>query len=165
MTRQPGAGSGWLAWLEGTAPAAWVRESAWAYPSIETAHILGFTVLVGAAVAFDLRLLGFGRALPAGAAARHLLALSRSGLLLVVPSGVLLFMTHATETWANPAFRAKLVLIAAAGLNALVFRLRTAGSADAWDQAGTPAGAKVAAVLSLLLWAGVIACGRFIAYV
>lgn len=164
--RALGSAPQWVAWLEESAPAAWVRESPWAYPAVETAHILGFTALVGAAVAFDLRLLGLSRALPAPAAARHLLGLSRWSLLAVVPSGLLLFATQATETWANPAFRAKLVLIAAAGLNALAFRLWTSRSIERWEMAGgTPAGAKAAAVLSLLLWAGVIACGRFIAYV
>jgi hypothetical protein len=166
MTRQPAGGAGLLSWLESTAPAVWARESALGYPAVEVAHILGFTVLVGAAVAFDLRLLGFGRAIPARAAARHLLGLSRWSLLLVVPTGVLLFATQATATWANPAFRLKLVLIAAAGVNALAFRLWSRDSMDAWGDAGdAPLRAKAAAVVSLLLWAAVIACGRFIAYV
>jgi hypothetical protein len=41
--------------------------------------------------------------------------------LLVIPSGVLLFISAATDTWANPVFRTKLVLIACAGLNACIF--------------------------------------------
>ena len=156
----------WAAWLEATALAAWVRGSPWAYPAVEAVHILGFVTLVGAAVAFDLRLLGVSRSLPAAAAARHLLGLSRWSLLVVVPSGLLLFAAQASETWANPAFRLKLVMIAAAGLNALAFRLWAGRSIERWEQErATPAGARVAAVLSLLLWTGVIACGRFIAYV
>jgi hypothetical protein len=155
----------WLNWLQTSALAAWVRESPWAYPAVETAHIAGFTLLVGAAVMFDLRLLGFGRALPATAAARHLLGWSRRSLLLVVPTGVALFMTQAAETWANPAFRLKLVLLAAAGLNALVFHVGAFRSIDTWGSGGrAPAAARAAAVLSLFLWAGVLACGRFIAY-
>ena len=160
-----GSGPRWLTWLEGNALAVWARESAWAYPTVETVHILGFTVLVGTAITFDLRLLGLFRTLPVAAAARHLLGLSRLSLLAVVPSGIVLFMTQATEMWANPAFRVKLVLIAAAGLNALVFHLRTFKSVEEWGrEAETPAGAKVAASLSLALWTGVITCGRFIAY-
>ena len=157
--RASGSAPEWLAWLEATAPAAWVRDSAWAYPAVETVHILGFTALVGAAVAFDLRLLGVTRAIPRAAAARHLLGLSQWSLAVVVPSGLLLFMTQATTTWTNPAFRLKLLLLAAAGLNALAFRLWGSRSAEG------SLGAKIAAVLSLLLWAGVITCGRFIAYV
>jgi hypothetical protein len=157
--------AGLLSWLESTAPAVWVRESMWAYPAIETAHILGFTVLVGGAVMFDLRLLGFTRSLPVTAAAHHLLRWSRLSLLLVVPTGIMLFMTQATETWANPAFRLKLLLLAVAGLNALVFHLWSFKSMKEWEQRpATPLRAKVAALLSLIVWAGVITCGRLIAY-
>lgn len=158
------SGASLLSWLESSAPAVWVRESIWAYPAIETAHILGFTVLVGGAVMFDLRLLGFTRALPIVAAARHLLRWSRLSLLVVVPTGVMLFMTQAVATWANPAFRLKLLLLAAAGLNALVFHLWTFKSVEEWEQRPAPVKAKVVALLSLVIWAGVITCGRLIAY-
>ena len=164
MQAEPSAGA-WLEWLESTAVAITVRESAWTYPAVETAHIFSFVVLVGAALMFDLRLLGVTRKMQVTDAARHLLGWSRLSLLLVVPSGLVLFMTQATMMWANPVFRLKLVLIALAGVNALVFHLRTFKSVAAWDQhATTPAGAKIAAVLSLALWTGVITCGRFLAY-
>ena len=45
----------------------------------------------------------------------------RAGLLVAAPTGVMLFMTDATQVAANPAFRLKLVLIAAAVLNAAAF--------------------------------------------
>jgi hypothetical protein len=159
------SGAGLLSWLESSAPAVWVREAIWAYPAIETAHIVGFTVLVGSAVMFDLRLLGFTRSLPITAAARHLLRWSRLSMLVVVPTGIMLFMTQAVETWANRTFRLKLLLLAAAGLNALVFHLWTFKSVKEWEQRPTtPVGAKIAALLSIILWMGVITCGRLIAY-
>lgn len=155
----------WLTWLEQSALATWARQSTWGYPALEIAHIVGFTVLVGAAVMFDLRLLGFSRGLPVAAAARHLLRWSVSSLLLVVPTGLLLFAANATGTWSNNAFRLKLVLLALAGLNALVFRLRHTAAIATWAEAGRiPISAKVSAVASLLLWIGVITCGRLIAY-
>ena len=55
-------GASWLTWLEQSAVAVWARESIWAYPALEIGHIAGFSVLVGAAVLFDLRLLGVSRA-------------------------------------------------------------------------------------------------------
>ena len=57
---------------------------------------------------------GSRRALPVSAMAAHLLRWARLALLLVVPSGVLMFMAHATEFAASPAFQLKLLLIAAA---------------------------------------------------
>ena len=161
----PPAGPAWLVWLETSAPAIAMRQWTWLYPGIEIAHILGFVILVGAAAMFDVRLLGASRALPVTGLERHLLPWARASLLLIVPSGVLMFCAHATEMAANPAFRVKLVLLAAAGLNAAVFHRVPFRSVARWDaESPAPAAAKAAGVLSLVLWAGVIACGRLLAY-
>jgi hypothetical protein len=158
-------GPAWLVWLETTRLAALMRQSLWLYPIVEIVHILGLSVLVGAALLFDLRLLGLARRLPASGLAAHLLGWARASLVLIVPSGLLMFAAHATEMAENPAFRLKLALIAAAGLNAALFHRYVFRSVDGWDVGKpAPAPAKAAAVLSLLLWTGVIACGRLLAY-
>ena len=163
MTHAP-TGAAWLVWIETTAVAAAMRGSLWLYPIVEITHIVGFVVLVGAAVMFDLRLLGVSPTLPASLMARHHLPWARAALLLVVPSGLLMFAAHATEFAANPAFRLKLVLLALAGLNALAFHRGSFRSVAAWESHAVPAAARVAAVASLVLWAGVIAAGRLLAY-
>ena len=140
-----------------------MRDGAWLYPIVETVHIVGFSVLVGAVAMFDLRLLGFGRSLPVQALARHLLPWSWCALLLIVPSGLLMFSTH-PELLDNRAFLLKLALIAAAGVNALVFHLGPWRAASRWP-AFPPPWARLHATLSLLLWVAVIACGRLLAYV
>jgi hypothetical protein len=59
----------------------------------------------------------------------------------------------------------KLALIIAAGINAAVFHLGPFRSVPAWDGGvSTPTVAKLHAALSLLIWMGVIACGRLLAY-
>lgn len=155
----------WLGWIENTGIAVTIRESLWLYPTLEILHIIGFVVLVGAAAMFDMRLLGMSGWLPVDATAHHLLRWSRASLLVVVPSGVLLFISDATEMWANPAFRVKLMLLAGAGVNAYVFHHWSFRTVGEWNQGTpTPARAKAAAWISLLLWTGVIASGRLIAY-
>ena len=125
----------------------------------------GIAVLVGAAVLFDLRLLGVSRILPVTALAAHLLPWARASLLFIVPSGLMMFTAHATEFATNPAFQLKLALLAAASANAIAFHLRTFRTVASWDRgAPAPPAAKVAAILSLLLWSGVIICGRLLAY-
>jgi hypothetical protein len=114
---------------------------------------------------FDLRLLGVSRALPASAMARHHLPWARAALLLVVPSGLLMFVAHATEFASNPAFRVKLILLAAAGLNALVFHRGAFRTVTGWESdTAVPRTARAAAVVSLVLWVGVITAGRLLAY-
>lgn len=160
---QPGS---WLAWLERTSLALALREHAWLYPAVEICHILGFVILVGAAAMFDLRLLGLSRGVSIRALAGHLLPWARGGLVLAAPTGVLLFLADASSIGVNPAFQLKLGLIALALLNAAAFHRWTARTMAAWDVGEpTPPGARLAGLASLLLWAGVIASGRLIAYV
>ncbi len=72
---------------------------------------------------------------------------------------------HATEIAQNPAFRLKLLLIASAGSNAVIFHRSIFKTVSAWNvNAPAPPPAKIAAVLSLMLWTGVIGCGRLLAY-
>jgi hypothetical protein len=161
----PPSGPAWAVWLETSGVAVAMRQWLWLYPTVEIVHILGFVVLVGGAFMFDLRLLGRSRGLPVSAMAEHLLRWSRLALLVVAPTGALMFMAHATEMLVNPAFRLKLLLIAAAFLNAALFHRWPFRAVGDWDtEISAPWPARLAGGLSLLLWTGVIACGRLLAY-
>src|SRR5262245_17805771 len=142
-----------------------MRHWLWLYPIVEILHILGFVLLIGAAMMFDLRLLGLSARIPVSDLARHLLPWSRVGLGLVAPTGLAMFSAHATEWIENPAFWVKLSLIALAGLNAWAFHRWTFRSVAAWDRlVAAPPAAKASAVASLALWVGVVTCGRLLAY-
>jgi len=142
-----------------------MRQWLWLYPIVEILHILGFVVLVGSAAMFDLRLLGFSRQLPVTGMERHLLTWARLSVLVILPTGALMFVAHATEFAGNPAFRLKLLLLVLAAVNAALFHLRPFRQVAGWDHgARAPLAARVAAGLSLILWTGVIACGRLLAY-
>jgi hypothetical protein len=158
-------GPAWLVWLETTALAQAMRQWLWLYPTVEIVHIGGIVLLVGAAAMFDLRLLGLSRRLPVADMARHLLPWARLGLGVMALSGTTMFAAHATEFATNPAFRLKLGLITLACLNAAVFHRWPFRAVSAWNvDANPPLAARCAAVLSLALWTGVIACGRLLAY-
>ncbi|TWI66359.1 hypothetical protein IP91_02172 [Pseudoduganella lurida] len=155
----------WTAWVAGTPLAAAMREGVWLYPLVETVHIVGFALLVGAVAMFDLRVLGCARGLPVRALGRHLLPWAIGSLLLIVPAGLLMFTSQPAQFAANGTFQLKLALIAAAGINAAAFHLGVYRGVARWDVgAAAPVGAKVHALLSLLLWVGVIGCGRLLAY-
>lgn len=135
-----------------------MRGSALAYPVANTLHLLGLVLLLGSIGLLDLRILGAFPALPLQALARALTPLGLAGLALLALTGALLFAADARALVGNPAFRWKLALIAAALLNAVVFRAL-------WR--GHPPGAplKAMALASLALWLATAALGRFIAYV
>jgi hypothetical protein len=81
-------------------------------------------------------------------------------------TGSLMFMSEAAKMYVNEAFLLKMSLIVVAGLNAMIFELTAFRHVANWDDAAvTPIRAKVAACVSLIVWVGVIAAGRWIAYV
>lgn len=152
----------WLQFLEHSSWAVSIRQSIWLYPFLEIIHIIGIVLLVGPAFLFDLRLLGFSKQLPLVSLERHLLSWSLRGALLVIPSGLLLFITNASTLGYDPVFWTKMILLVTAGCNALLFHRFVSRSLR--HSAIVPPAAKVMAILSLLLWIAIIACGRLLAY-
>lgn len=135
-----------------------LQESAWAYPALEVIHIFGIALLVGNLVLFELRVFGAGAALPARELARLSLVLALGGFGLTAASGLLMFATQPSELLANRAFTLKMLLLLAAACNAAWFHGR--GSLARLDML-----ARLQMLLSTVIWLGVIACGRWIAYV
>jgi hypothetical protein len=151
-------------WLEASGLGAAMRKSPTLYPLVETLHIIGFTLLVGSIIAFDLRVLGVGRALPIERLAQMLLPLALCGFALAAPMGFLLFATEATSISQNPSFLAKMTLLVLAGVNALLFHLVPWRRVVEWGHGFAPPTAKLGAALSICLWIGVVCGGRLIAY-
>jgi len=156
---------GGFGWLEASALGSAMRSSLWMYPIVEIFHIVGFVFLVGAVFMFDLRLLGLSRNLPVTSMARHLLRWSVMGLFFVVPAGLMMFSAHPGDFITNRVFQFKLLLIAAAGINAAVFHKGIYRTVDEWNTlVSAPRPAQLHAALSMALWISVIACGRLLAY-
>lgn len=157
--------SGFLGWLEATPLALAMRSSLWLYPIVEIFHIVGFTILVGAVALFDLRLLGWSRFLPVRGLGRHLLPWSAASLMLIVPAGLMMFSAHPRDFVDNRVFLLKLALIAAAGINALLFHVGIYRSVDRWNtDVRAPISAQLHALASVAIWVAVICCGRLLAY-
>jgi hypothetical protein len=124
-------------------------------------------VLVGTIFILDLRLLGWTmRRVRVSALAGWLFPWTWAGFTIQVVTGLLLFSSEAVKLYANPAFRLKLLLILAAGLHAVIFQRFVYRDVEAWnDSANLPAGAKIAGLISMLIWAGIVVAGRFIGFV
>jgi len=153
-------------WLNDSGIGTSIRESDYLFPVIETVHVLAITLLVGTVAVLDLRLLGVVmKKEPVRDVARQILPLTWVGFAVMFVSGFLLFWAEAAKSYNNPAFRMKLVLLLAVGLNPLIFHTTIYRKVDAWGGASvTPARAQLAAVLSLTLWTGIIVAGRAMAY-
>ena len=141
-----------------------MRQSLWLYPAVETTHIIGLALLVGSIAVLDLRLLGLSRSLPVRRLAAHVLPWTLGSFLLILPSGLAMFAAHASDFISSNVFVLKMCLILAAGTNAAAFHVAVFPGAAAWDLDAPPPAVRAMAVLSLLLWISVIACGRMLAY-
>jgi hypothetical protein len=151
--------------LEASPLAQAMRHWLWLYPAVEIVHLVGIALLVGSVAMFDLRLLGCSKSMPIPALARHLLPWTWGALLLVVPSGLLMFSAHAADFVANRVFLLKMGLLLAAGVNAAAFHMGAYAKVAGWERdAPAPGSARLHAAASFALWIAVIACGRLLAY-
>ena len=143
-----------------------LRESTWVYPTVETIHIVGFALLVGSIFIVDLRLLGVRRNVALAPLLRFVLPVTLLCLLLVVPTGLLLFAAHANDLVGNRAFLVKMLLLFGAATNALMFHAGPYRAEIDASPGTTPRGStRLFAAVSIVLWVSVLVAGRLIAYV
>src|SRR5882672_8115781 len=154
-------------WLEHTSIGTAIRESLWLFPIIETVHIFGIILLVGGTSILDLRLMGLTfREEPVSKLAKRFLPWAWAGFIIQVTTGGLLFSSEATKMYGNLGFQIKMLLIVVAGLNAFVFHTIAYQSVGKWENDPVaPLSARAAGLVSILLWFGIVAAGRWIAYV
>ncbi len=155
-----------IEWLANTQWSVSLRESRYGYPIVESIHVWALCLFVGFAVLLDLRLVGVVfRGVPVSHLTKRLLPWTKLGFVVMVITGVLLFYAIPLRTYYNVFFRVKVVLLILAGLNAFAFHNGIYRNIAKWDEDGPPPrAARVAGILSLLLWAAVIFSGRMIAY-
>jgi hypothetical protein len=144
-------------------PVAQWLSSPWAYPTVESVHLVASALLVGSIAVMDLRLLGFRRDVDVQRLARSVLPITLAAFPIVVASGVLLFLNDPGTLISNRALIAKLALVMLAGCNAVWFHLGVLPRVAAG--AGGQRTMALCGALSLACWCAAIVCGRLIAYV
>lgn len=156
----------WAAALEATQLAAALRGSAWSYPLVNAAHILGVALLIGSTVPLDLRLLGMWPSVPLAPLWRVLTRTGAIGLALAIVCGLLLFITRASEYVASDLFAAKMAVVAIGVINAVAARrlvlaraLETQSPRSARNKMG-----RLVASLSIVSWLTALILGRLIGY-
>jgi hypothetical protein len=155
---------GILEWIESTGLSTAIREGGLPYPIIGGIHLLAIAWFGGMLVVTDLRMLGCAmRRRLVSDVVSQLEPWKRVGFVVVVASGVLLGWSEPIKLYRSPAFWVKMALFALVGVHALVFRPGVYRHPAKLD-AGITQQAKLAAILSLLLWAGLVISGRLIAF-
>ena len=150
----------YLGWLADTPLGMWVISSPTIWPTLECIHFVSLCFFMGGMLVIDLRLTGFYRE-PCSGLIDRLLRLVLGAFFVNFTTGVMFFAGNATKYIDNPAFELKLSLIVLAGLNALYFKFRLSHLLTTEGVTGV---SKFVGYFSLLLWAGVIVCGRMITF-
>ncbi len=153
-------------WISELPSSSALQGSFYMYNWVETTHVLALTVFLGMLLLIDLRMLGRClTSVPASKIAERLDRPMMIGFSVMIITGLLLFYAAPIRTTQSIWFRIKVVLLIAAGINAMLFRRKMQAAVHSWDQDPVPPrSVRTAAGLSLALWTGVVITGRCIAY-
>ncbi len=152
--------------LRETSFATAIREGISWFPWLESIHVVAIVTVVGTISIIDMRLLG----LPAHRKSLRLLTkdvlpLTWGAFVVAAITGFLLFSSQPDRYWALFEFKAKMLLLLLAGVNMLFFHVITFRNAHLWDElTQTPWAAKLAGLISLVIWFGVVVFGRLIGF-
>jgi hypothetical protein len=141
---------------------SFVTETPWMWPTCETLHFVGLSLLMGVVLLVDLRVLGVMRGV-SYASLHRLLPWAAIGFGVNVVTGILFFVGIPHQYFDNKTFYWKLALVLLAGLNAVYFTVVD----EPWELGpGEDASftSKFAAVSAMILWVGVMYCGSMLPF-
>jgi uncharacterized protein DUF6644 len=146
--------------------AEWMRTSVKAMPIIEAIHVLAAATVFGTIFIVDLRLLGFPNLKRAFTrVSDEMLKLTWGAFFTALITGALMFAANANTYYANTAFRFKMLALLLAGLNMVIFQLVTFRTVGGWNtDVKPPSAARLAGVLSIMVWVTVIFFARWIGF-
>jgi hypothetical protein len=152
--------------LRETSFATAIRENASLFPWIESVHVLAVTIVIGTVGIIELRLIGLTSLnRPVSRVLRDTLPCTWAAFAVAVISGFLLFASNAPTYAHNTFFLSKLVFLFLAGLNAFGFHSLIERSIANWDSAArTPLPARLSGVFSVVMWIGIVICGRWVGF-
>lgn len=152
----------WFEALAATRLSQAISTSTWAFAVIESVHLLALSLIGGAVLILDLRLLGLGlkRQLVKDVA-RDAQPWLVGSLLVMLVTGALLFLSEPVKCYFSTPFRIKMLCLLLGTIWAFTVRRKVAVAGEGRVR---PIWMKVVALVSLALWFGVGAGGRWIGF-
>jgi uncharacterized membrane protein len=141
--------------------AVFIHKTAWAFTTIQVVHVFAISLVIGTIAIVDLRLLGLASTKrPFAELSRQILPFTWAAFVLAVVSGLLLFISRATEYFVSTVFWVKMSLIVLAGM---VFEFITVRGVEEWSlDPMPPQPARLAGGISIACWILVVVFGRLI---
>lgn len=156
----------WLHSLYDTEIALAVRENAVLFPWVEGVHVLALCLVIGSIAMLDFRLLGItSRGRPVARVLRDVLPVTWGAFAIALATGLLMFASNAVQYAHNRCFQAKLGLLLLIGVNTAVFHFFVEPRVIGLEPTSPlPRQARVSGAVSIVLWIGVTALGRWIGF-
>ncbi|MBV9532373.1 MAG: hypothetical protein JO283_15255 [Bradyrhizobium sp.] len=153
-------------WLEATSLSHTIQAAGWVIPALQTIHILSVAVVFSSAVLVDFRILRlFERDLPLREVALRFLPSIWPVLVILLVTGGLLIVAEPRRSLLNSTFYLKMVLLVAAIALTAALQGSIAAAPAFWEkEKGRRTASKALAMVSIVLWCGILFAGRFIAY-
>ena len=155
-----------IEWMQNSDIGTGIRESIWTFPIVEATHVLALAISVGVLIWFDLRLLGWGmKHTPVSTIHKQIMPYAVFGFIVMTITGIALFWSEPVKCYLSGFFRAKVVFLFLAAINAVIFEFHSKKSIEDWDKYPIPPlKARMAGLVSIISWAAVIIAGRATAY-
>ena len=152
-------------WIEHTPLSQTIQRVDWIVPAVQTVHILAITVVAASALMIDLRLIGaFSTDRPLRDVSARFLPLVWWPLLVLLLTGAIMITGEPARSLKNPAFQLKMALLVTALIVTALYQVLQRRDPDFGSPGSRRAAATSIATLSMMLWAGIIFAGRWIAY-
>ena len=147
-------------WMEASAPAAAIKNSTWIYAFDQSVHLVALSVLAGAVLIVDLRLLGRGvTQQPLAQVARDAQPWLIGSLLALLVTGIPQLISTAIKEYYADFFWVKMTAL----LLAVIFTFTLRRKVTLADEARVgPFWAKVVGLVSIALWLAVAIPARLI---
>jgi len=143
--------------------ATWVKAVPWVWPTCESLHFVGLSLLIGVILLIDFRMLGLMKMVSINALDR-LVPWAVLGFGLNLVTGMIFFVAAPEQYTQNIAFFWKVGLIILAAFNGLYFTVfDTAWALPPGSEA--PRLSKVMAAGALVLWVGVMYYGSMLPFI
>ena len=143
-------------WCAATPIGKFIAASVWTMPILETFHIMGLALVLGAVFTLNLTVLGVGVRMPGERLARHLFPWALGGLLIAIVTGIPMFMSAAPLYGHSGPFAIKMsLLLSAIVLQTVIHRVHGMYGST---------GGRIIASITLVCWFGIAYAGRAIAF-
>ena len=149
-------------WLEKFWLGQFVVGSNWLFPVIESVHLLALALLGGSILIVDMRLIGLGLSgRDVKEIARDARPFMNLALVMMISTGIPLFLSEPIKCYYSPAFWVKMTTLAIAIVYTFTIRTRVTRAEPVRNTARLQ---MLVGALSIALWVTVAAAGRWIGF-